>query len=58
MLGFVTRNVGNRIGLKTFLRVGVNEDVLREQVDVENEIKQTVGDVNKFKYLRNEMESQ
>ena len=58
MLGFVTRNVGNRIGLKTFLRVGVNEDVLREQVDVENEIKQTAGDVNKFKYLRNEMESQ
>lgn len=58
MEGFITRNVGNRVGLKTYLRVGLNEDILREQLEIENIIKAATLDVNKLTAARNEMEIQ
>lgn len=58
MEGFVTRNVGNRVGLKTYLKVGVNEQVLRKQLELSDNIKATVKNVDKLKLARNELETQ
>lgn len=58
MLGFITRNIGNRVGLATYLRVGTNEDILKEQLDTEEYLKKTSKEVNQLKHSRNSMEMQ
>jgi len=56
--GFIARNVGNRVGLATKLRVGFNDDILREQMSIEDSLKQVAKSVQGLKHSRNEFETQ
>lgn len=48
--GFQAYNVGNQVGLPTYLKLGVNETILKERYEIEGKIK----DVNKeLTILRN-----
>ena len=58
MQGFIARNVGNRVGLATYLRVGINDKVLREQVELEDDVKNTAKSIQQLKHARNEFETQ
>ncbi len=58
MLGFVARNAGNRIGLSTHLRVGANNDIILEQMEIEEKLKLTAKEVEKLKNAKDELELQ
>lgn len=58
LLGFVTQDIGNRIGLSTNIKTGINDEVLREQLKLEDTLKETAKSIQKLKAARNEFEVQ